>query len=235
MCVRVQPFTVIHMGMRGALASIAAVAVLAGCGATTAASPAATPVAAHPGSDPNWTGTHGLKAADAERAVADTPKSGTPAARPYGSWDCSQPMTFHPEAGPGVDVADIYRELEYPVAYLNALGYQAGVGEQLPYEPNADRPAERGSITVVVTKNRDDQHDLTTEPKVRAFAQFAQEPHNTSAAVVIFEPTGLAGDIILHEVGHVLGLDHKAGTVMNGVGAGSLIFDPDETAAITCN
>lgn len=216
-----------HLG----LAAIAML-LLSGCGAASA-EPAAKP--ARPVSASEWSGTHGLTTADAQQAVASTAKSSTPDAKPYGSWDCDEPMVFHPEAGPGVDVAAVYRELEYPVAYLNALGYRASVGAQVPYELNADRPAERGSITVVVTNNRADQYDLTTEPKVRAFAQFAQEPHNASAALVVFAPTGLAGDIILHEAGHVLGLDHKAGTVMNGVGAGTLAFDADETAAISCN
>ena len=220
--------------MRGALGSIAAVAVLSACGAANAA-PAPQPPSAQQISAEDWNGTHNLTAADAEHAVADTPRSTTPAPKPYGSWDCATPMVFHPAVAAGVDVAEVYAELEYPVAYLNALGYRASIGAQLPYEFNADRPAQRGSITVVVAKNRDDQYDLTTEPKVRAFSQFAQKPHNASAALVIYEPTGLAGDIILHEVGHVLGLDHKPGSVMAATTHSPIAFDADETASIICN
>lgn len=222
------------MGMRGAIASIAAVAVLSACSAADAApAPSAQPAKVVSAAD--WTGTHNLTAAQAEKAVTSTPKSAMPAPKPYGSWDCDQPMVFHPEVAPGVDVATVYRELEYPVAYLNALGYQASVGAQQPYEVNAEQPAERGVITVVVAKNRADQPDLEEDHTMRAEALFSQSQHNASAALIVLESRGLAGDIILHEFGHVLGLDHKAGTVMAASGISPATFDADETASIVCN
>lgn len=207
---------------------LAVLAVMAGCSVAQAA-PA--PKTASKVATAEWTGTHNLSADAAWDAVASTPEA-APMPLPA-RWDCSQPMTITVAAGPGVDEAKIRAELAYPVAYLNALGYTAQVQGATPYQPGMGAPDAAGSVIVAATNNPSDDAELVDSRAISMMKQAGSS--NTAAAIVVDAKRGLASDIILHELGHVLGLDHKDGTVMAAEGQAPTTFDAAETASVRCS
>ena len=226
---------VVRQALRKYLGLALVVLTLSGCAAQASASPATAPVAAASAASPEWNGATTLTAADALAAVAATPVSDTPA-KLEGAWGCSTPITVRPEAGPGVEIGEVYHQLDYSVGYLTALGYRVAVGAPAAYEPNAEAPAKVGTVTIVVTSQPQDQEQLGADKGNRAVTLTSEEGGRIgSAAIVVDAKRGLAGDILLHEFGHVLGLGHKDGTVMQAKGASPVVFDADETAAVTCH
>lgn len=208
-------------------AGLAALAALTGCSVAQAApahKAAPAPAVAE------WTGTHNLTADAAWDAVAATPAADA-ATLPV-RWACDQPMTITVAAAAGVDEAKIRAELAYPVAYLNALGYAAQVQGATPYTPGMKAPETVGSVIIAATNNPTDDAELVDS---RAIAMTNQAGDtNTSATIVVDAKRGLASDIILHELGHVIGLDHKAGTIMAAEGQAPTTFDAAETASVRC-
>ena len=178
----------------------------------------------------DWEPTYNIDPAKAYELVAATPSGATPE-KLANSWACDLPITFDYAAGAGIDPATVTQELAYPVRYLQALGYFVGVGEQVPYVTNAPLPKTPGTILVVATNNPDDQ-PLFAPQNTIAFSSWNDD--QTTSAVIGALPKGLSSDVLLHEVGHVLGLSHKDGTVMTVSNYGSIGFDAAETAAIDC-
>jgi hypothetical protein len=215
------------MRLRGVLASIAAVAVLGACGAASAQpaakpGPTATPVAA---SKPT-----SLTVEDAQRYAA-TESGGHPLRKVADSWDCSTPINISIAAAPGWSGQQVYGALEYSIAYLQALGYQVNVVGPSTYAKDmVSVPTESGLVVVAVAPNRAEQVDLTDGVGVTL--------NDADSGLILLDASrnGLRPDIILHEFGHLLGLDHReVGSVMSAGWSNSGHFDADETATITCH
>lgn len=168
--------------------------------------------------------------ADAVRYASEP--VGTPLARAW-TWPCDQPMRISIAASPGWTGEQVYDDLQYAVAYLQALGYDVSVVAPSTYRANltqADAPTSRGDITVAVAPYRADQPALDGGVGI-TYA-------DASSALMILDASrgGLLPDVILHEFGHVLGLDHReVGSVMSEGWANSGHFDADETATVTCH
>jgi hypothetical protein len=219
------------MNVGGLVAAVVAAAALAGCGAHAAAAPEPTPkTKAVVAVSQKWMGATDLTGLDALDAVAGTPS--VAAKRPAVDWSCNQPMTITVAAGPGVDEARVRQQLQYPVAYLGALGYDVRLTGSTAYVPGMQEPATIGSVVVAVTNRAADDSELVGARAISWRGQTGS--HYTSATITVDGRDGLAGDIVLHEFGHVLGLDHKDGTVMAARGEAPVIFDAAETAAIDC-
>lgn len=210
------------MGMKywgiGALAAVL-VSVLTGASAPAVE---AAPV--------KWAPTYNIDPAKAYDLVAATPTGVTPAVV-SNSWACDLPITVDYAAGAGVDPATVRQELAYPIRYLQALGYFVGIGEEVAYTTNTPIPTTPGTILVVSTNNPDDQPRFVPR-KTIGFASWNDD--QTTSAVVGTLEEGLSSDVLLHEIGHVLGLSHKDGTVMTASNDGDIGFDAAETAAIDC-
>lgn len=218
------------MGRRGIVAAaIAATAVVLG-GCSTSHQQAPAPKAVVAPAPVKWTGDHNLTATDATAAVDNT-AAGEPVKVPI-RWACDQPMIVTVAAGPSVDESEVRKQLEYPVAYLQALGYDVRLQGATAYVPGMEEPTEVGSVVVAATMNPADDAELEDSKALAWRGQTGK--HYTSATILVDASGGLAGDIILHEFGHVLGLDHKDGTVMAAVGKAPTAFDASETATIDC-
>lgn len=211
------------MGERIALGLVA---VVVACGLSSAAAPVqavtaeAAPVEYHP--------TYDIDPDLADKFVAETPRGAVAetVARP---WDCSLTLNLDYAAGPGVDVKKLREQMAYPVRYLQNLGYVAAIGNEVPYAPNMPMPATPGIVLVVATNNRAEQSGLASGTH-RAFG----EDNGAGGRISVMATNGMASDVILHELGHILGLQHKPGTVMAEGATDSVSFDPSETAAIDC-
>jgi hypothetical protein len=135
-------------------------------------------------------------------------------------------------AAPGVDEAKIRQQLQYPVAYLEALGYDVHVAGASPYRPGMQEPETWGNVIVAATNRPADDPELVGSRGLSWRGKV--DDHYVSATITVDAHRGLAGDIILHEFGHVLGLEHKDGTIMAARGEAPVVFDAAETAAIDC-
>ena len=144
-------------------------------------------------------------------------------------------MVIQPAAGTGVTDADIAAQLAYPVEYLRDLGYDVTIGAPVKYERNAATSSTIGQVVVAVTKQRSEQPRLD-EQAAMTYTNTSDRSALAATILVDANPkTGeLAGDILLHELGHVLGLDHKAGTVMDVSWDAPIGFDAAEIAAVDC-
>jgi hypothetical protein len=189
---------------------------------------------AHPIATEVTSGRTSLTAQQADAAVASTSTAVKPDPTTW-RWACSLPMVIRPAAGSGVSVADITAQLAYPVEYLRGLGYDVTVGAPVKYERNEATSSTVGEVVVAVTKNRREQPGLDGQA---AYAHTNASGRDALAATILVDAnpkTGeLAGDILLHELGHVLGLGHKAGTVMAVDWDAPVTFDAGETAAVDC-
>lgn len=151
-------------------------------------------------------------------------------------WSCSLPMVITPSAGPGVKVNDVVRELQMPVSYLRSLGYDVTIGQPAKYVRNAPMAQTVGQVSIVATRHGKDQAELA--------GAAARTVPNTSGhdalAATIYVDTDpqigdLSADVLLHELGHVLGLGHKDHTVMTAAwDVHPIAFDRGQLAAVDC-
>lgn len=200
----------------------------------TAVAAVATPVAHAPADTAVTSGRTNLTAQQADVALASTgqpAKADTTAWR----WACELPMVINPAAGPGVTDTEIRQQLAYPVEYLHGLGYNVTIGDSVTYKRNAATAERPGQVIVTATTRRTEQPGLDGQA---AYAHTNTSGRDALAATIIVDAnpkTGeLAGDILLHELGHVLGLGHKAGTVMDITWDAPTGFDAAEIAAVDC-
>ena len=148
-------------------------------------------------------------------------------------WACSQPMHISVAAPDGFE-QQAYRSLYYPVAYLQALGYNVGMVAPTAYQSDiTDQPAA-GTVLLVVAPYHQDQSALG----INNGAAYLSAGAATRSALVILDGSqeGLDPDVVLHEFGHILGLSHRnAGSVMQESWAANTgHFDADETATVAC-
>jgi hypothetical protein len=182
-----------------------------------------------------WQPTYDIDPATADKLIAETPRGVALPDKTSARWDCHLPMSINYSVAPGVDRANLLRQMAYSVRYLNGLGYYAAVGYEVPYEINAPMPAMPGSVLVIATPDRSEQSGLAGKT-YRGYAQWAGETSKESerGLVTLMSTNGMSSDVILHEIGHILGLEHKDGTVMTATAVSGLGFDAAETAAIDC-
>lgn len=198
------------------------------------ASPMAAPAKHQPHAAVVTAGRTSLSAADGVAAIAAATRPAKADPTTW-RWGCQRPMTIRPSAGPGISIADVRRQLEYPVAALRALGYDVTVGEPIPYRHDAEEPRERGRVDVVVTADASEQVELEGK-SARAIPNLSGRQALAATVILDADPKVgvLAGDILLHELGHVVGLDHKDGTVMAESWTAPAGFDASEVAAVDC-
>lgn len=174
--------------------------------------------------------------------VADRIVAGTSSALPDhkdSKWaDCGLPMNIDYAVGPGVDPADVGAALEYPIRYLRDLGYTASLGRRVDFVPNLSTPTTPGAVLVIAAKDRDQMAILSKYPDYLAGTNYGPAWPKVSSASIEVDAAGggLNSETLLHELGHVLGLGHKGGTVMRESlsAGGSQGFDAAEMAAIDC-
>lgn len=211
------------MGKMAVLAGVAALAVLS---LSAGAAPAVNQpgqVAAHH--------EHLLPVELADEAVSSTsPAQADPVVERWPS--CQISMNINYAAGPGVNPETMRRELEYPVRYLQNLGYSAAIGNEVSYTKNASMPSGFGEILVVATNDTSEQPLIGT---YRGWAVTGNEFSTTPTGLILLDAgRGLSSLVLLHEIGHILGLAHKDGTVMSANGTDSDRYDAAETAAVDC-
>lgn len=150
-------------------------------------------------------------------------------------WACDLPMVLTPAAGPGVTPADITAALAHPVEVLQGLGYDVTVGDPAPYRRDAVASEQIGEVLVVATNSRAQQRELG-DKAARALTNTSGRQALAATLVVDANPKygELSGTVLLHELGHVLGLGHKHGTVMDESWDAPADFDAAELAAIDC-
>jgi hypothetical protein len=210
------------MGIRGAFAVAAASLLLAGCGAASASTAKVAPPVVAPVVAPQK-----FTPETAQEFAAIT--GGTPL-KVESRWPCDQPMQISIAAARGWSGEQVYGDMLYAITYLQALGYDVQVVGPSAYTSNMTQvPA--GAVTVAVAPSAEDQVALG-ENLVGVTLLSGQ------SALVILDASqgGLAPDVILHEFGHVLGLDHReVGSVMSEGWSNSGHFDADETATVICD
>lgn len=218
------------MGVRNWGAGVLAAAMV--CVMTGAVAPVEMPAQQRAPSE--WQPTYDIDPSVADELVAATPTGAAPDHRD-GVWDCSLPINIEYATAPGVDRDKLLEQMAYPVRYLQGLGYYAAIGNEVPYALNMPVPSTPGTIIVVVTDDRTEQTGLAYGTHRAAGRSGGAIPGaTTNGRISIMSTNGMSSDVILHEVGHVLGLDHKDGTVMTASNDGALGFDAAETAAIDC-
>lgn len=149
-------------------------------------------------------------------------------------WRCDLPMTIRPAAGEGVTVGEIREQLRYPVATLRALGYDVTVGAPVDYQQDMPLAQTWGEIVVVATDDESEQVELDGVA-ARAWLN-TNGPEIVASTVYVNTGDGaLSGDVLLHELGHVLGLGHHAGSVMDDGWYAPADFDASDVAAVACH
>ena len=215
---------VVRAALRKHLGLLLVALVMAGCGGNAQAASVThkpTPVAIAPA---KFTATTAREFAAIQ--------GGTPL--PVTSrWACDRPMQIS-VATPDGFAQQTYKALDYTVSYLQALGYSVGMAAPTAYQSDITEQPATGTVLVVVAPYHQDQvtlGDSTGTADLRGGADI-------KSAIVLLDGSrkGMNPDIILHEFGHVLGLDHREhGTVMTiGWDANSGHFDADETATVSC-
>lgn len=212
----------------GALAAVL-VGVMAG-----ALVPAVEAAPAPPAPVAEWQPTYDIDPGLADELIAATPAGAAP--DPLEAvWACGLPINIDYAGAPGVDLDKLREQMAYPVRYLQGLGYYAALGNEVPYTVNMPVPSTPGTIIVVVTGDRAEQSGLAYGTHRAAGRAAGTTPdETTSGRISVMSTNGMSSDVLLHEVGHVLGLDHKDGTVMTATAVSGLGFDAAETAAIDC-
>lgn len=148
-----------------------------------------------------------------------------------GGWDCATPINISIAAAEGWSNEQVHENLQYAVAYMQALGYTVNIVGPGPYAKDLTSiPEEPGLVVVAVAPNRSEQVNLKNGVGVTL--------NDSDSALILLDASrgGLRPDIILHEFGHLLGLDHReVGSVMSSGWANSGHFDADETATVVCH
>lgn len=218
------------MGVRNWGVGVLAAAIIGGLSGASAPVEMPTP----PQAPSEWQPTYDIDPNLADELIAATPTGAVPDHR-EAVWACSLPINIDYATAPGVDRGKLLEQMAYPVRYLQGLGYYAAVGNEVPYALNMPVPSTPGTIVVVVTSDRTEQPGLAYGTHRAAARNGGSTTGETTAGrISIMSTNGMSSDVVLHEVGHVLGLDHKDGTVMTASNDGALGFDAAETAAIDC-
>jgi hypothetical protein len=221
------------MGVKKWGAGLVAAALISAVTASGAPVVAAPAVLSVPFAPKTLKLSYDLPATLADKQVAETPRIAAPD-KMTSRWACTLPIRIYYAAAPGVDARTVVKELAYPVEYLRDLGYTVQIVREVAYHADYRTPVTPGDVLLVVPLSQADAKVLRkndwwamTEP---------MEIGNviTSAKITVDGLGGLASDTLTHELGHVLGLDHKPGTVMNERVGAAIAFDPAETAAIDC-
>ena len=147
-------------------------------------------------------------------------------------WACNQPMQISVAAPQGFE-QQTYRALDYTVTYLQALGYTVGMAAPTAYQSDVTEQPEAGTVLVVVAPYHQDQATLGNNEGTADLGGGS----DISSAIVFLDGSskGLHPDVILHEFGHVLGLDHREfHSVMSAGWDNSGHFDAAETATVSC-
>jgi hypothetical protein len=152
-------------------------------------------------------------------------------------WSCDQPMRFSIAASASITQETVYNSMLYAVTYLQELGYDAQIVGPHAYVENVGGgvPAEDGLVRIVVAANPAEQAEWLTNAVAGTASR--KDGAQVKSATVVFDASnqGLNPDIVLHELGHVLGLGHReVGSVMSAGWDNSGHFDADETATVTC-
>jgi len=221
------------MGERIALGFVA---VLVACGLSGSAAPvqAAVVAEAAAAAPAEWQPTYDIDPDLADKLVAETPRGAAPDAV-WKRWDCQLTINLDYAAAPGVDINKLRDQMAYPIRYLQNLGYTAAIGNELPYMVNMPMPATPGTVVIVATSDRSEQAGLAFGTH-RGFSEGAgaSDAAVESGRISIMSTNGMSSDVILHELGHTLGLAHKDGSVMTITADSGLGFDAAEAAAIDC-
>lgn len=181
-----------------------------------------------------WQPTYSIDPDLADELIASTQTGASPDQR-VAVWDCSLPINIDYAAAPGVDRDKLRDQLAYPVRYLQGLGYYAAIGSEVTYEPNMPLPSVAGTVVIAVTSDRSELPGLAGGTNRGSALRGGITPGSTmTGRISIMSTNGMSSDVVLHELGHILGLSHKDGTVMTATADSGLGFDPAETAAIDC-
>lgn len=207
---------VVRDSLRKALAGLvllAAAVVLSGCGGTAAASVA--PAKAVPAK---------VAAVKADEKAWD--------------WSCDLPITIVPMAGHGITHKQMTDALTPAVARIRALGYHVVVAPFATYRHNVTLDGlGSGQVTVTATLKAAEQPSLEGNAAMTTTKLDDAEADAVGAVIAVDADTTLgelSGNVITHELGHVIGLDHKAGTVMAVDWDAPDTFDAAEVAAVSC-
>lgn len=196
--------------------------------AVTASAAPAVPAVSKP-----WALVFDLPASAATQYVAETPRLVAPD-NIGGHWACDLPIHIYYAAAPGVDDRAIVRQLEYPVAYLRGLGYNASIVREVSYHAGYRTPTTRGDVLLVVALNGADAKYLQDQNWYAMTERNVVGRSIVAAKTTVDGGSGLSSEILLHEFGHILGLEHKPGSVMGIPNNTSVAFDAGETAAVDC-
>ena len=224
------------MGVKHWGAGVLAAAVISGLsGASAPVVEAAAVVESAPQQAPSeWQPTYDIDPSVADKLIAATPTGAAPDHR-EAVWDCSLPINIDYAAAPGTDLDKLREQMAYPVRYLQGLGYYAAIGNEVPYTLSMPVPSTPGTVVVVVTSDRTEQPGLAYGTHRAAARSWGATPGvTTNGRISIMSTNGMSSDVLLHEVGHILGLSHKDGSVMTATAVSGLGFDPAETAAVDC-
>jgi hypothetical protein len=177
--------------------------------------------------------SYGLPATLADKQVAETPRIAEPD-KTASRWACTLPIHIYYAAAPGVDSRAVVKQLEYPVEYLRDLGYTVDVVREVAYRSDYRAPVTPGDVLIVVPLSQADAATLRKNDWWAMTEPALVGNQIETAKITVDGAGGLASDTLTHELGHVLGLDHKPGTVMNERVGAAIAFDAAETAAIDC-
>jgi hypothetical protein len=215
------------------LVAAALISAITASGAPVVAAQEAPAVMAVPFAPKPLKLSYGLPATLADKQISETPRIATPD-KAASRWACTLPIHIYYAAAPGVDSRAVVKQLEYPVEYLRDLGYSVEIVREVAYRADYKTPVTLGDVLLVVPLSQADAKVLRKNDWWAMTQPMEIGNVITSAKITVDGLGGLASDTLTHELGHVLGLDHKPGTVMNERVGASIAFDAAETAAIDC-